>query len=285
MSKKIYLLLFSLIFIFESLNLNAMAADANLITEAEANNTVQNQLQLQTELLRVEKPDNFKERRVGTSPTTLFLDSDGKYTGISVAIPQVNLNISVPKDAKVTELRRSGFMGVKIELADGKLVNVLLPDLNTYSAQLAKPIMPRNENDAPQVAAMQTLFIVEKMQKNMDQMGKLNELFEKYANNLTLVKNDPEFKEIKPILKETYSMISSIPFFLSLGGQEIEMLKAKILEDMSKNADLEGFEDLNQDVREFVDHTFIYGDKFLEFLNKFSKDFADNIIIKELLAD
>lgn len=133
--------------------------------------------------------------------------------------------------------------------------------------------------------AQQTQVMVDKILKRMENLHKLNELLEEYNNDLTLVKNDPKFNEIKPALKEAYDMIASLPFLLSFARGGIDMFKAQVVENLAKKATIKGFELLNDDVEELMDNTFSYADKFIEFLKKFSKHFTENKVIQELLAD
>jgi len=198
MSKKIYLLVLSAVFIGVNLNLDGMAADPHLITQAEANNISQ---------------------KLNTFPH----QSNGVRTSIGG-----------------TNHREHG-VAIRVQ--------------------------------------------VEKLLECMENLHMLNDLLEEYNDDLTGVKNDPRFDEIKPALKETYEMLSSIPFLLSIARDGIDMFKAQIEESLAKKATIKGFEEMNEDLQELMDDTFSYSDKFLEFLRKFSKHFVDNKIVQELLAD
>jgi len=286
MSKKLYLLFLYSFFLGNYLNLRAMVEEVGF--EPEEVITTPNiesiKPKMRIGVLRAEASPGITSKIVDTEePNKLeFFGPDDKSIGISVDIPQVVLKTRTPKDAKLTTISRPGLRGTKIELANGKFVNVFLPDLNTIPEQLTMPAIPGLEGSIPVISQQQVEVIVGQV---MQKLQKFNELFEKYKNDLIKIKNDPQFKEIKPILRNAYDMMSSVPFMLQLGNQEIEMLKAKILENLAEKANIVGFEDLNQDIQNLTDNIFVFVDKFIEFLKNLSKHFTQNKIIQELIAD
>lgn len=283
---KLYLLILMSIFIGVSLSLNSMSTAENFKDE-EVENIMPTRRPINLgSLLRIERPANFKEKRMGTNPQQLvIIDDKGKNTGIYIDIPEAHLNLNIPSDAHVLPVSRPGLEGAKIELADGKFVNVLFPNLNTLpnESTLTKEI-PWAEG-TPQAAAMQTQAALEKMQNNMEKLQKLNSLFQRYKNDIKSIKADPEFNNIKPALKDMYLMILSIPFFLPIASNELKMLETKILDNVAKEAAIPGFEDLNLDTLRLTDNIFAFVDKFVEFLKNFSQHFTENKIIQELIAD
>ena len=185
---------------------------------------------------------------------------------ISCIFLGVNLNLnSIPTD--------EGFIN------DSKTENVTSRKWNPFNMfQAKRPTLGSAEANLAQEMA-------EKIMNNMEKLNQLMALLMKYNNNLTSVKNDPKFKEIKPVLKEVYSTISSLPFLLSMSNLGIRSAKANIKKSLAKEANIKGFEDINQDVQNFADNIFAFTDKFIEFLKSFSNHFTQNKMIQELIAD
>jgi len=96
------------------------------------------------QLMQPEASPDITMKMYGGTPngqSLQFFESDGKSTGISLDIPYVYMKLNIPRDAKLTVINHSGG-GIKIELANGKFVNLLLPSPKTLPTQPAMLAIP-----------------------------------------------------------------------------------------------------------------------------------------------